>query len=479
MSQQQSPSILWYDFETWGTSPKYDRPCQFAGIRTNYDLEIIGEPLNFYCYPASDYLPQPQACLITGITPQLTFKKGTNEHQFMKKIHHELMQPNTVSCGYNTIRFDDEVTRYSLYRNLFEPFSREWKNGNSRWDIIDMVRTCYALRPEDIEWPEREPGIPSFKLEHLTKANGLEHYAAHDALSDVYATIDIAKLIKSKQPKLFSYLFSLRNKHKVKELLDLEGLTPLVHISSKIPSSQGCCTWIVPIAWHPTNANAVIVLDLTKSAQPLTELDTQALKQKLFTSSQDLQPDEERLPIKLVHINKSPVLATAKSLSPDNAERLGIDRQQCLTNLQWIKQNHSAVKQKVIDLYQAMEFETESDADFALYDGFIQDNDKQWLEKIQCSQPEHYAAMTPAFNDPRLQTLWFRFKARNYPDTLNEAEQLKWQVFCRERLTQNIHKTQLTLEEFAQELENLAETVQNDESKIKILKALYQYIQNL
>ena len=187
-------SIYWYDFETFGNNPRRDRASQFAGIRTDEDLNIIGDPLVMYCKPANDFLPNPMACLITGITPQLTLEKGIAEAEFTRRILEEFAQPGTCVAGYNSIRFDDEVTRQLLYRNFHDPYEREWKNGNSRWDIIDMVRLCAATRPEGIEWPKKEDGSNSFRLEELTKANGITHAEAHDALSDVLATIEFAQV---------------------------------------------------------------------------------------------------------------------------------------------------------------------------------------------------------------------------------------------------------------------------------------------
>ncbi len=214
-------TFYWHDYETWGAKPSVDRPSQFAGIRTDLDFNVIGEPLVMYCQPPADLLPSPEACLITGITPQQAQAEGLPEYQFIAKIHAELSQPDTCALGFNSIRFDDEVTRYTLYRNFYDAYEREWKNGNSRWDIIDMVRACRTLRPEGIEWPNRDDGLPSFKLTDLTAANGIAHEHAHDALSDVYATIAVAKLVKQKQPKLFNYLFKLRVKREVSALLNL------------------------------------------------------------------------------------------------------------------------------------------------------------------------------------------------------------------------------------------------------------------
>src|SRR5690606_28396234 len=248
-------TLFWHDYETWGEDPSRDKPSQFAGVRTDENLNIIGNPVSFYCQPASDCLPKPDACLITGITPQSALEKGLPDYLFIKRIHDELSQAGTCGVGYNSIRFDDEVTRYGLFRNFYDPYEREWRNGNSRWDIIDMVRLTYALRPEGIEWPRKDDGSPSFRLEELTAANGLVHESAHDALSDVYATIALARLIKQQQEKLYDYAYRMRQKRQVANLIDLNSFRPLLHVSSRYPAAKGCAALVVPLAMHPINSN--------------------------------------------------------------------------------------------------------------------------------------------------------------------------------------------------------------------------------
>lgn len=271
-------------------------------------------------------------------------KDGLPEPEFIRRIHNELSTPNTISLGYNSIRFDDEVTRYTLYRNFYDPYAWSWQNGNSRWDLLDIMRTCYALRPDGINWPENEEGFPSFKLEHLSVANGIEHSNAHDAMADVIATIELAKKIKQAQPKLFNYLLSMRHKRKLNELVDIVNMTPLVHVSGMFGVQCSNISWIVPMAWHPTNNNAVITVNLAMDPTPLIELDAEALHQRLYTKRDDLAPDELPVPLKLVHLNKCPVLAPAKTLTAENAERIGIDRKQCLDNLALLK-SHPEIRE--------------------------------------------------------------------------------------------------------------------------------------
>lgn len=473
------PTIYWHDYETWGANPQKDFPCQFAGIRTDFEMNIIGEPMMLFSQIPNDCLPIPQACLVTGITPQRSIKNGLSERKFIAKILAEFAMPNTCVAGFNNIRFDDEITRYTLYRNFYDPYAREWQHGNSRWDIIDLARSCYALRPEGIEWPVNEDGLPSFKLQDLTQANGIEHAAAHDAMADVYATIAVAKLIKQKQPKLFDYVFNLRNKHKVQELIDYVNLVPLVHVSSKIPSSQGCCSWIVPIAPHPTNKNAVITLNLALDPSPLFTLSVEQIREKLYTPNNMLAEGEQRLPIKLIHINKCPVLAPAKTLTSENAERLGIDRQACLNNLQKLKANADCI-QKIQDIYRDEQSRGSVDPEHALYSGgFFSTNDKNLMSQVVDTSDEGLAGLTLPFDDERLKTMLFRYKARNAPYSLSESEVERWQRYRQYKFFDDDSPSSIKMPEFLMQLEQLSSEYARQPEKLEILKSLYKYAQNL
>jgi len=277
-------SIYWYDYETFGIDPRRDRIAQFAGIRTDEDLNVIAEPVNILCRAADDVLPQPEACLVTGLTPEQTRSQGLIEAEFMARIEQEFATPGTCVTGFNNIRFDDEFTRYGLYRNFFDPsYAREWQNGCSRWDIIDMVRITRALRPDGINWPVSDDGIPSNRLELITAANGISHQAAHDALSDVYATIAVAKLIRDKQPRLYDYIYQHRQKHQLAQLLNLAKAQPVLHASGMYPSEICNTAMVLPLAPHPKNKNGIIVYDLRYDPQPLIDLDVNAIRERLYT----------------------------------------------------------------------------------------------------------------------------------------------------------------------------------------------------
>ncbi|WP_120510854.1 exodeoxyribonuclease I [Photobacterium salinisoli] len=471
-NNNNQPTLFWLDYETFGANPSVDRPCQFAGVRTDMDFNVIGEPLVIYCQPPSDYLPSPEACLITGITPQEAMEKGLPEHEFIARIHAELSKPNTCVIGYNNVRFDDEVTRYTLYRNFYDPYAWSWQNGNSRWDMLDIMRTCYALRPDGLNWPTNEDGFPSFKLEHLSVENGIEHSNAHDAMADVYATIELARKVKTSQPKLFNYLFNLRHKRKLQELIDIAEMTPLVHVSGMFGSECGNTSWIVPMAWHPDNKNAVICVNLAMDPAPLFDLDADSLRERLYTKRADLNPGELPVPLKLVHINKCPVLAPAKTLTAEDAERLGIDRTQCLANLNALK-DKPQVREKLLAVFgQDREFEPNDDVDTQLYNGFFSAADKSAMDIIRESAPEELGKLELNVDDKRIKPLLFRYRARSFPLTLSHQEQQQWKYHC-----QDYFETKLPA--YMQNLESIAMEYQSDERKMKILKAVYDYVGKL
>ena len=318
-------TFFWHDYETWGADPRRDRAAQFAGVRTDADFNIVDDPVTVFCAPADDMLPAPEACLITGLTPQHVREAGVPEAEFFAQIHAELARPGTCGAGYNSLRFDDEVTRFGLYRNFFDPYAREWQHGNSRWDIIDMVRLMRALRPQGMEWPERDDGAPSFRLEELTAANGIEHAGAHEALADVYATIAMARLVREHQPRLYEFVFGHRGKREAATLLNWRQQTVMLHVSRRIPAELGCISPVVPLAPHPRNRNSVVCYDLRHDPEPVVALSPDALRERLYTPSSELGENEERVGLKEIHLNKCPVICPVGTLTGEAAQEWQLD----------------------------------------------------------------------------------------------------------------------------------------------------------
>lgn len=472
-------TIYWHDYETFGVDPALDRPAQFAGIRTDEDLNIIEEPLVIYCKPANDYLPQPEACLVTGITPQIALEKGVCEAEFISRINEAFSQPKTCVAGYNSIRFDDEVTRHTLYRNFYDPYAREWQNGNSRWDIIDLTRMARALRPDGIRWPNHDDGKPSFRLEELTAANYIQHQSAHDALSDVYATIEWAKLIREKQPKLYQYLFHNRDKQALGRLLNIAEKKPILHVSGMYPANRGCLAVVSPVVQHPVNKNGVIAYDLSVDPSELLSLSAEEIKNRLFTPAAALPEGIERIPLKTIHLNKCPAIAPLGTLSKERAEHYALDLDLCQRNLQKIK-GAPGLEQKIAQVMKNPPFEKRSDPDTMLYSGgFFSNTDRSKMVEMSKMTPDQLANYEAVFDDARLPEMLFRYRARNYPETLDHADAEQWELFRRQRLIAGDGEGAMAIDCYQGKLDALLKEGKHSTMQQTIIKQLKRYAQTL
>jgi len=469
----ENSTLLWYDYETYGPVTSYDRPVQFAGIRTTPDLEEIGNPVVLTCRIAPDYLPTVQACLIHRFTPLSVGPDALNEVDFARRIHAELAAPATCSVGYNAIRFDHEVTRFLFYRNLIEPYAWHWQDENSAWDILDLARAAFAFRPDGINWPRDEEGTPIFRLEGLAEANGITHESAHDALSDVRATIGLARLLRKHNPRLYAYYFSLRRKNKLETLLTPVELKVFAHTTGMIPAVLGHTSLVATLIAHPKNNGSVIVYDLRHDPEPLFDLPADELRTRLYTKSDDLPPGIVRPALKSVRMNKSPFVAPARMITDEVAARIGLDKPDCRRHFKALR-CHPEFLKKVRDVFDEAPAFPPRDVDEDLYRGFIDRSDREKLEQWLGGKPEILAATRPIFKDPRLKDLAFRFRARNFPESLSPEETKRWHDHCRGRLLTPGEDGKSRFDRFRDELEHYGSQA-HEADDLRILKELRDY----
>jgi len=467
-------TFYWYDYETFGLSPRIHRIAQFAGIRTDEDLNIKDE-LELFCKPTYDCLPAPEACKVTGITPQDCEEKGLIEHEFISKINQELSIPETCIVGYNSIAFDDEFTRHTLFRNFLDPYAWHVQNRNTRWDILNVARFCYALKEENsLEWVI-EKNRPIFKLDRLAPANGIEHSDAHDAMADVRATIGIAKIIKQKQPKFFAYALSLNEKKVVEELVHF--LHPMLLTTSSFGPKCSYTRMVTAICEHPKYSGRAIVFNLKQDPKLILDTDTDKLIKNLFSKKADLDKGVERPGLSELVYNKSPMFYCSEKLDSFNLlssriEKFHIDMEKCMKHLRFIQKNEKEIKEKIKLIYsQKTEMIASKDVDQALYDNFISNEDRAICNKIQKLSINEISTYKPEFIDKKLSELFLNFKARNYPENLTEDENKKWNKIVESRLKGS--NGYLSIESFMKSLNKLLEDSlelsEEEQKKIKIL----------
>ena len=412
-------TFFFYDLETSGLSPREDRIMQFAGIRTNIELEQIGEPVNILVKLSEDTLPSPQAIMVTKITPQSTLLDGLTEAEFCKYVSDEIFTPGTIATGYNSVRFDDEHMRYTFWRNFYDPYEWQWKDGRSRWDLLDVVRMTRALRPEDINWPVTKEGRATNRLELITKENGIVHEHAHDALSDVEALISVTRLIKEHQPQLYNYLFKMREKKAVLQLVNLENPVPFVYSCGRYSSEFNKTTVAYPIA--PAKNGNVLVFDLRCN-----------LDERL---AENRENDKFYPVVKELKYNHCPAVAPLGVLEQgDGWSKIKLDKETVKNNLKILLSHPDFIEQMRTVNEQQPEFEPAIDSESALYDGFLDATDRTRCTAVRRAKANDLADFHPDFVDPRLPDLLLHYKARNFESSLSETERAKWEEYRMARI---------------------------------------------
>ncbi|WP_374011750.1 exodeoxyribonuclease I [Pseudoxanthomonas koreensis] len=472
-------TFLFYDLETFGADPRRSRIAQFAALRTDPELNPVEAPVSLFVQPAQDLLPSPQATLITGITPQHALREGVPEAEAAARIVEEMARPGTCTLGYNSLRFDDEFVRHTLFRNFFDPYEREWRGGNSRWDLLDVLRLAHALRPDGIAWPRREDGATSFKLEHLAIANDVRDGDAHEALSDVYATVGLARLFKRAQPRLWDYALKLRDKRHAASLLDTFAMQPVLHVSQRYPASRMCAAVVLPLAAHPSIGNRVIVFDLDGDIDALLEQDAAEIADRLYTPAADLPPGVARVPLKEVHLNRSPMLVPWAHLRADDFQRLGLEPDALQARAERLRAHGPALAEKARQVFAGNRAPVQGDVDGALYAGFCGDGDRRLCTQVRATPATELGTRVFDFRDARLPELLFRYRARNWPDTLAPTERERWDDYRRHRLGDDSGLSEYGLSGYFAEIAALRASHAGDGGKQVLLDQLEQWGRDL
>lgn len=473
-------SFFFYDLETSGLNARTARIMQFAGQRTDMDLKPIGQPVNALIKLTPDVVPEPDAILLTGITPQQTLTDGYTEAEFLKFFYEQVMRPDTIFVGYNSVRFDDEFMRFLHYRNFYDPYQWHWLDNCSRWDLLDVVRMTRALRPEGIEWPFAPDGRPTNRLEQLTKLNKLEHAHAHDALSDVLATIAIASLIKTKQPDLFNYLLNCRIKKVVSELV-LKG-APFVYTTGRYPGATLHTSAAVLLSKHPQQ-DCALAYDLRYDPTPFLAMSVDELV-TIWQYNKDSKVVP--LPVKTLKYNRCPAVAPLGVMKDEKVqERLELPLTTVTRHLNILKKHHAEFTKKVLEALERLDLARQqasltdnlSTVDTRLYEKFFDNEDKQAMRLVRASQGDELCENSFQFHDDRLHDLLPLYKARNYSQSLTNEERAAWEAFCRQQVFDGGQNSQLV--KFFKRLSELAADEKLSDDKKYLLEELQLYGQSI
>jgi len=467
-------TFYFFDLETSGFSGRHDRIMQFAGQRTDKNLDPLGEPDNILVKLTPDVLPQPDAVLVHGITPQKTLSGGVPEADFCRYLTSQVSSPDTVLVGYNNVRFDNEFIRFTLWRNFYDAYEWSWKDNCSVWDLLDVVRMTRALRPEGIKWPFAPDGAPSNKLEYLTSVNGLDHADAHDALSDVRACLALARLLREKQLKLFDYLFEHRHKSRVAPLVS--SGKPFIYTSGRYPAEYNR-TSVAAMVAELEDKSGAIVYDLRIDPDEFSRLSAAELSRR-WADRSEVAP---YFPVKILKYNKCPAVAAIEVLKKDDGYSKLQLHEQMVDNHFYKLKAAGIFGAKLLDVLETVWPQRQArlvpdalSVDSQLYDGFIPDGDKTKMSAVRAAAGQDLAKLELDFKDDRLNRLLPIYKARNYPAALDESERAAWEKFRTSKLLDSGRA-----DIYLKRLQELAETPGIGAEKLQLIEELNRYAQSI
>lgn len=465
-------SFLFGDSESTGLNLDFDQILQYAAVRTDENLNIDqNSVMNLLCRPRLDVVPHPQAYLTHHIDIDLLLKNGVSEFEFARRIRNYMLStPQTVLSGYNTIAYDDEMVRRLFLRQLRDPYEHEYKNGNHRFDVFKLVQLIYAIRPEILAWPTKDDGSVSMKLDRLTVSNGINHEGAHDALADVLATIDLARLIKQSNEKAFHYALSLCNKDHVKSLLLQRK--PLLHVARYGDEFRNSSV-IYPLIVDRTNRNKFICIDLRADPEELLHLSTDEIRKYRFTKRELLPELSPTIPSVAVQCNKQPLIVEiSNNPNSEFLQRFGIDYGLCMQRIKLLERNNQ-LKAKLQEAYDVT-FDGYTDSFATIYSApFFTDTERD----IRAREAAPASETMPTTPHIRIADIFSvsaetRDKARNfdlflrakwlnfYPELVREgdyspSEFAKFVEYLQFRLHPNEGHNALTLDQFKTEVSKI------------------------
>ena len=456
-------TYLFYDIETTGLNKCFDQVIQFAAIRTDLALKEL-ERYECYIKINQDVLPSPMAFITHRISLSTLEEKGVNELEAMVQIHKLFNIPGTISVGYNTLRFDDEFLRFSFYRNLLPPYTHQYANGCSRMDIYPMTVMYHLYKKERLNWPEN-----NLKLENISRKNNFADGAAHNAMTDVIATLNLARCLHQ-DIKVWDYLIGFFDKQ-----IDQERYQQLVGqknhhlpigimIDGKFGPEQNYQCAVTPIGTHHHYKNQQLWLRLD------------------FAKLNDAKPDDF---IQYTHVisKKTGEPGLILPMKTRFLQPYLIKQQPFIVEMASRLTQNKALFERISSYYQNYTYPKVANLDVGagLYEnGFLSYQDQNTCKQIHQSAPQEKMAAIRKLSEFYLQELGIRMIGRHFHGFLNQEEKKSYQEYINlinsedNHLSDYVGRQRFTRKIAFQEIQTLLSQQLDNEQQL-ILKELSNY----
>jgi exodeoxyribonuclease I len=420
-------TYLFYDIETTGLHNCFDQILQFAAIRTDLQLNEL-ERHSIWVRLRPDVMPAPRAILTHQISLTHLAQVGSCEYEAVKQIHGLVNTPGTISLGYNSLDFDDDFLRFSFYRNLLPPYTHQYANGCGRMDLFPFTVIYFLYHKNALAtWPTKPTGGSSLRLEDLSRANDLAADNAHDAMTDVEATLALARRFYASHLQSWEYICGYFNKTTEQDRLAKLAKYAALRLDDNIHPQAVLVKGKVGAKNNYQNVVLSLGNSLHYANQSLwLQLDNAALQRTTIESVADTAIFVQR--------KKGAGMPVLLPVIPRYLQKISDERQQTVqSNIEWLLQ-HPHILRAIINYHRHYKYQkvVNLDLDAALYEnGFLSDSEQAACFRFHAATLEQKIAMLELAQFPtaKLRDQALRLLGRNYYAALPQALQQEFQHY--------------------------------------------------
>ena len=463
------PNLVFYDFETCSSNVSYGQIIQAAAVLVNDNFQEL-DRYEGRCKLSPGVIPEAMALLVNKTTPKILKETNLSHYQMIRQMIDKFKQwKNSTFIGYNSINFDEEFLRRTLFKNLEYPYLTN-TNGNERGDLFSLARACHLYYPDCIKTPISDKNNPVFKLEKLAPMNNIKHDQAHSAMGDVLATIEIAKLLNKKAPNVWKASLMTTNKDKSFQLIKEEQLfcTDFFYYGKSVPFV------LTFVCQHP-RWTYPMCFDLKADPSYYFNLSIKELKKEL---------DKKPKVIRTIKHKKHPIIMNSSyGMNFDSYKQLGVKKLKERAKL--IRDNKEFAKKvsAILDDDAREKQESESQVDVyaeeTIYKKFTSDYDNKIMPEFHKVDWKDKFSVLQKFKDERMQYFGKKILYEESPQSLPKDEYNSVHKEVALRVLSTNEEKWNTIPRTYSEIDTLRNKFKDDKDKLKSLEEINSYIEEM
>ena len=461
-------NLVFYDFETCSSNVSYGQIIQAAAVLVNDDFQEL-DRYEGRCKLSPGIIPEAMALIVNKTTPKILKETNLSHYQMVRQMMEKFNKwKNSIFIGYNSINFDEEFLRRTLFKNLDYPYLTV-TNGNERADLFGLARASHLYYPNCIKTPISDKNNPVFKLDKLAPMNGIKHNDAHSAISDVLATVELAKLLSKTAPNVWKASLMTTNKDKTLQIIknELMFCTDFFYYGKSFP-------YVLTFVCEHPQWGYPMCFDLKLDPKYYFNLSTDQLKKELKKTPKV---------IRTIKHKKHPIIMNAsygmnfdhyKELGPKLKERANLIREnKDFASRVSLVLDEEAREKKDLDSQEDVY------AEESIYKKFTTKEDNAIMPSFHKADWKEKFLVLQKFKDERLRYFGKKILYEESPESLPKEEYQAIHKEVAARVLSTNKERWNTIPRTMSEIDTLRNKFKEDKDKLEALDAINSYIEEM